>query len=167
VLIVRCQEGSREAFEILLHRYRERVLNLAFSLLHSRDDAEDAAQEAFTQAFATIGSFRNEAQFWTWLYRITLNICLHRKRRMKSHDNIDDCEHSGADAQQAAEAKLMVESALNELSTPLRLVLILREMHDLSYEEIAQVLNLPIGTVRSRLSEARRKFKQVWQEDQS
>ncbi len=168
-IIARCQEGSREAFEILLHRYRERVLNLAFSLLHSHDDAEDAAQEAFTKAFTAIRTFRNESEFWTWLYRITLNICLHRKRRARTCESLDDAERNDRreqdDVQQQAEAKLMVESALNELSPPLRVVPILREMHDLSYEDIARILDLPVGTVRSRLSEARRKFKLAWREE--
>jgi len=170
-IIARCREGSREAFEILLHRYRERILNLAFSLLHSREDAEDAAQEAFMKAFTSIGTFRSESQFWTWLYRITLNICLHRKRRTKSCDSLNDAERNERlernDVQQRAEAKLMVESALNQLSAPLRVVLVLREMHDLSYEDIAQILDVPVGTVRSRLFEARRKFKLAWREEEA
>ncbi|MDQ3812897.1 MAG: sigma-70 family RNA polymerase sigma factor [Armatimonadota bacterium] len=168
-IIARCQEGSREAFEILLHRYRKRILNLAYSLLHSREDAEDAAQEAFMKAFTAIHTFRSESQFWTWLYRITLNICLHRKRRARTCESLDDAERNDRleqdDVQQQAEAKLMVESALNELSPPLRVVLILREMHDLSYEDIARILDLPVGTVRSRLFEARRKFKLAWREE--
>jgi RNA polymerase sigma-70 factor (ECF subfamily) len=166
-VVARCQEGEREAFEILLRRYRDRTFNLALSLLDSRDDAEDATQEAFTQAFGSIGSFRGQSQFWTWLYRIALNICLHRKRRAKPCESLDDAkgdenDTGASDARDAVEAKMMVESTLRTLPETLRVVLILREMHDLSYEEIASVLGIPIGTVRSRLSAARAQFKKAW-----
>jgi RNA polymerase sigma-70 factor (ECF subfamily) len=168
-VIGRCQAGSIEAYEILLSRYRERVLNFAYALLGSRDDAEDAAQEAFIKVFSAIHTFRSEAQFWTWLYRITLNICLQRKRRSKGYSSLDDCEDQimdiHPDAQQMAEVRMMTVDVLNELSLPLRVVLILREMHDLSYEDIATILEIPVGTVRSRISEARRKFKIAWGEE--
>ncbi len=151
-----------------LRRYRDRVVNLAYHLLRSREDAEDTAQEAFTQAFSAINSFRGESQFWTWLYRITVNLCLHRRRRAKPCESLDEQEQNDAeehtDAGAQAVTKLMVERTLDQLSAPLRVVLILRETHDLNYEEIAAVLNIPVGTVRSRLSAARLKFRQLWQD---
>lgn len=170
IIIARCREGSREAFEILLRRYRDRTFNMAFSLLGSRDDAEDATQEAFTQAFSRIASFRGQSQFWTWLGRITLNICLHRKRRAKRCESFDETQHESApvgDARDVVEAKMLVENALDALPENLRVVLILREMHDLSYEEIAHITDVPIGTVRSRLSAARVGFKKAWRDDSS
>ncbi len=166
-LIARCQAGEREAFGVLLNRYRDRVVNLAYQLLRQRDDAEDVSQEAFIQAFTALDSFRGEAQWFTWLYRITLNLCAHRKRRSK--DSALDVRAASvsertesADVEGQVLTKLMVERALDKLSEPLHVVLILREMHDLSYEEIAEVLNVPVGTVRSRLNEARQKFREVF-----
>ena len=169
ILVARCRAGEREAFGILLHRYRDRIINLAYQLLGQRDDAEDVAQEAFAQAFRSIASYRGEAQFYTWLYRITVNLCLARKRRAKHNDSYDDelpaatPEYSGA-AQ--IETRLAVEQSLHQLSEPLRVALVLREMQGLSYEEIAAILHVPIGTVRSRLSEARRKFREVWEREE-
>lgn len=176
-VIMRCRAGDREAFEIILNRYRERVVNLAYQLLRQRESAEDVAQEAFTQAFTAIGSFRGEAQMFTWLYRITVNLCLQRRRRERSwpplsgHDAADGSNAEPYRPELASNAspiadqtitKLMVEQTLDCLAEPLRIVLILREMHDLSYEEVAAVLNIPVGTVRSRLNEARRKFREAW-----
>lgn len=166
-LIARCQAGEREAFGVLLNRYRDRVVNLAYQLLRQRDDAEDVAQEAFIQAFTALDSFRGEAQWFTWLYRITVNLCLHRKRRAKETEPLQAASVSErpetTDVESQALTKLMVERTLDTLSEPLRVVLILREMHDLSYEEIAEVLDIPIGTVRSRLNEARRRFREAWE----
>jgi len=168
IILTRCRAGEREAFGILLHRYRDRIVNLAYQLMGDREDAEDIAQEAFAQAFRTIATYRGEAQFYTWLYRITVNMCLGRKRRAKTCESYDD-EHDLRPAQTAGaaqvETRLAVEQALHQLSEPLRVVLVLREMQGLSYEEVASILHIPIGTVRSRLSEARRKFREVWERE--
>lgn len=184
-LIARCQAGDREAFGVLLNRYQDRVINLAYQLLQQRESAEDVAQEAFTQAFTAIGSFRGESQMFTWLYRITVNLCLQRRRRTKLWEPLETqpleaqgleerCSENGpvnehgnnapytGEVADKAITKLMVEQTLAGLSEPLRVVLILREMHDLSYEEVATVLHIPVGTVRSRLNEARRKFRDAW-----
>ncbi len=162
VLLARCRAGEREAFGLLLHRYRDRIVNLAYQLLHQRDDAEDVAQEAFTKAFTAIHSFRGEAQLFTWLYRITVNLCRQRRRRAKTWEPLDDVGQECSNVEEQVVTKLMFEQALDGLSDPLRVVFILREMHDLSYDEVAAVLGIPVGTVCSRLSEARRKFKQLW-----
>lgn len=166
-LLQEARAGSRVAQGVLLERYRERVTNLAYSLLHSRDDAEDAAQEAFAQAFSSLQSFRGEASFWTWLYRITLNLCLHRKRRSKENcESFDDHElPAHGDAEAEAIARLTVSRTLDALPETLRVALILREMQGLSYEEIARVLAIPEGTVRSRLHEARRRFRELWEDE--
>jgi RNA polymerase sigma-70 factor, ECF subfamily len=169
-LIARCRARERAAFEQLLNRYRERVVNLAYSLLGSRDDAEDAAQEAFVKAFSSLNQFRGDAKFWTWLYRITVNVC-HARGRRASHGAINDCEydlqHFSSQEHNQTTTATEVQQALLQISPTLRSVLVLREMHGLSYEEIAQVLEIPIGTVRSRLNEARSKFRAIWQEDET
>lgn len=162
-LLARCRAGERAAFETLLMRYRERVINLAFQLLRHREDAEDVAQEVFVRAFSKIQQFRGEADLFTWLYRITLNTCIQRRRRARdTHSEVEPTSSPDSIAAQV-ETRLGVEHALDQLTPPLRIVLVLREMHDLSYEEIAAVLDIPVGTVRSRLSEARRKFREVWE----
>lgn len=172
VLIIHCRMGERAAFEILMTRHRDRILNLAYQMLHDRDEAEDVAQDAFANAFAALDKFRGDAQFSTWLYRIAFNLCVHRRRRNrpcetyeeKFHDGATLGEHYVAPPGEKALAKLMVEETLAQISPPLRAALVLREMHDLSYEEIAQILHIPIGTVRSRLNEARRQFREAWGE---
>lgn len=163
-LVSRCQAGERDAFCLLLSRYRDRIVNLAFQLLSRREDAEDVAQEAFTQAFTSIKNFRGDSQFFTWLYRITVNLCLQRKRRQKPEDCLDDGVESasGTDVESQVVTKLLVERTLAKMSEPLRITLVLRDMQDLSYEEIASILSIPVGTVRSRLNEARRQFRDAW-----
>jgi RNA polymerase sigma-70 factor (ECF subfamily) len=165
-LLARCRAGERAAFDALLHRYRERVLNLAFQLLRDRHAAEDVAQDVFVRAFSKIHEFRGEAALFTWLYQITLNECRAKTRRAKTTLNFDDCEDeggTGSTPEAEAMGKIALEGALDQLSEPLRVALVLRELHGLSYEEIARVLKLPVGTVRSRLHEARRQFQKVWE----
>lgn len=162
-LIARCQAGEREAFSLLLHRYRDRVVNLAYQLMNKREDAEDVAQDAFTQAFTSIKSFRGESQFFTWIYRITVNLCLQRRRRQRPEESTDEYELSTTQrVEDQVVTKMLVERTLSRMSEPLRVALVLRDMQDLSYEEVAGVLNIPIGTVRSRLNEARRQFREAW-----
>ena len=168
ILPARCRAGERAAFDVLLQRYRERVLNLAFQVLRDRHAAEDVAQEVFVKAFSQIHNFRGEAALFTWLYQITLNECKAKTRRTKLTINFDDCDgelQAGSTPDASAVEKIALERALDTLSPPLRIALVLREMHGLSYEEIARILKLPVGTVRSRLHEARRKFQEVWERE--
>lgn len=165
VLLARCRAGERVAFDILLHRYRERVLNLAFQLLRDRHAAEDVAQDVFVRAFSRIHEFRGEAALFTWFYQITLNECRARMRRAKPVLELADEQLQNNvlhTPEGAVLQKIALEQILDQLSEPLRIALILREWHGLSYEEIAGVLKLPVGTVRSRLHEARRKFQERW-----
>ncbi len=171
LIVSRVRSGERAAFNLLLERHRERVLNLAFSLLGSRADAEDAAQEAFVRAYESLPRFRGESAFGTWLYRITVNVCLARLRQMRPRacqeedgesQVLEACDKS--DLARAFEARTQVQQALSSLSPVLRAVLVLREMQGLSYQEIAMILSIPIGTVRSRLNEARRLFRAAWEQ---
>ncbi len=171
-LLQRAREGEREAIQILLCRHRERILNLAFSILRERESAEDAAQEIFLRAFQKLPHFRGESEFGSWLYRLALNFCLEKRRLQARRDellalygeqNDEICGHSENLARRV-ETREMLEIALDKLSEPLRVALLLREWQGLSYDEIAQILHLPIGTVRSRLNQARRQFQQFWLE---
>ena len=162
VHLARCRAGEREAFGILLNRYRDSIINLAYQILHNHDDAEDAAQEAFVRAFSKLHSFRGEARFLTWLYRITINICLHRRRGRTHESYAETAEVSDADVEAQVTRKIMLEDALDNLPGPLRLTLILHELHGLSYQQIASILDIPAGTVGSRLNEARRRVRIAW-----
>jgi RNA polymerase sigma-70 factor (ECF subfamily) len=166
VLLSRCRVGELAAFDVLLEHHRERVLNLAFQLLGERNAAEDVAQEVFVNAFANIAQFRGDAAFFTWLYRLTLNACHASLRRRKDWISWDEKKHAATNnssPEKDAIAHLSVQRTLSELTPTLRSVLVLRELHELSYEEIAQVMHLPVGTVRSRLHEGRRRFREIWE----
>jgi RNA polymerase sigma-70 factor, ECF subfamily len=166
--------GSREAFGTLVERYQERLFNTLFRVLGSRDDAAEVMQDTFVQAYTKLGSFRGKSQFYTWLYRVALNMaCSHRRRNSRRRDeqSVDQRrELSGAEPEdtslppeQAAvrsEQAALVQSALLEISEEHRQILVLREMEDYSYEAIAEILELPVGTVRSRLFRARLQLKE-------
>ncbi len=167
-LVTRALNGDANAFAELVRRYRDRLLNLAWQLLGNRDEAEDAVQDALLFAYEHLHQFRGEARLFTWLYRITVNACRTRLRQRRTEPLPEDWEPADEIDWRAVEAqwwrKRQVDAVLSELPEPLRLVLILREMHDLSYDEIAAVLDIPVGTVRSRLFEARKRFARLWQD---
>ena len=158
-LVERARAGEVGALDELMNRHRGRILNLAFQITRDRDAAEDCAQEAFVRAFSKLNAFRAQSSFGTWLTRIALNVALEKQRAAPPSGEVD--------AQTVApptdfDGRMALEAALDQLSAPLRIALILREWHGLSYEEIAVVCEVPVGTVRSRLSAARLEFQQVW-----
>lgn len=162
-----CDEETNQLFADLLRRYRSPIVNLAYQLLGDRDEAEDVAQETFVQAFLNLQRFRGRSSLFTWLYRIAINACRMRQRKKRAYPLQFDCraDDQGFD-EQAWILKQQVDEVLRQLPDPLREVLILREMHELSYEEIARVLGIPTGTVRSRLFSARHRFAELWRETQ-
>lgn len=160
-LVRRIQDGTRESFEALLDAYERRVYNLALRLLGNPADAEDAAQETFIQVHRSLRSFRAEARLDTWIYRIAVNVCLQRRRKLSfPTSELPDAEHlSAPDADPfyaAAHSELgaKVSAALDRLPAEQRDVALLHSMEGLSYAEVAQVLGCPVGTVKSRLSAA-------------
>ncbi len=166
-LLARARNGDREAIALLFGRSRERIVALCFQILRDRESAEDAAQEILLRAFDKMPQFRGESEFSTWLYRMALNFCLDRQRktgrRAQLYERVSEPETFAPDHAGQIETRLALERALDELDEPSRLALILREWHELSYEEIAAVLRLPLGTVKSRLNSARREFRRVWE----
>jgi RNA polymerase sigma-70 factor (ECF subfamily) len=163
-LVAACAEGVQEAFRELLRRYRKSAMTLAYQMLGNGEDAEDIAQEAFVRVFQAVPKFRGESAFSTWLYRIVTNLCLGRMRRSRPTVPLEAVAEPGtADgpAQQVAEGMLTRE-VLAAMPPELRVVLLLREQEGLSYGEISKALDLPMGTVRSRLSKARKRFRKVW-----
>ncbi len=165
--------GDTEAFARLVRTYENKIYSLAFRMCGSADDAGDIAQEAFLAAWRGLPSFRGEAGFATWLYRLTSNAAidyLRRQKKQRGDMSLDD-EELGLDAvdtgpgpQDAAErteVRSAVAAGLQALSEDHRQVLVLREIQGLSYEEIAGVLEVDLGTVKSRISRARSALRKI------
>lgn len=164
--IARAKMGDEAAFRWLLARYRERTVRLAARVLRRPQEAEDVAQEAFIRAFRNVRSFRGEGQFYTWLYPIVVRLCLDRQRLARWSAEVPDTlllgkEEAGTTGEDV-ESRLLVETLLARLSPPMRAALVLREMEGLEYEEIARALDIPVGTVRSRLNAARAQFRVLY-----
>lgn len=173
-LIKRCQEGSLEAFDALVLKYHKKVFNVAYRLLNNYDEANDIAQEVFVRVFRAIKGFRQESSIFTWLYRITVNLSKNRlkvlareKRRTESLDDPIMTEEGEVKREVAEDKPLpseilinkengeLIKVALASLDEEFRTVVVLRDIENLSYEEIAQILKINIGTVKSRLHRAR------------
>ena len=161
----RCAEGDERAIRWILNRYRDRVVRLAAHVLHNPREAEDIAQDAFVKAFRQIGQFRGESGFYAWLYRIVINLCLDKMRRKSATSEMpleEGALSSLTTLGPDVEKRIAVEQVLNSLTPPLRAALVLREVEGMEYSEIALVLNIPVGTVRSRLNSAREQFRRRW-----
>lgn len=165
--------GDTEAFARLVRTYENKIYSLAFRMCGSADDASDIAQEAFLAAWRGLPSFRGDSGFATWIYRLTSNAAidyLRRQKKQRGDMSLDD-EELGLDAvdtgpgpQDAAErteVRSVVAAGLQELSEGHRQVLVLREIQGLSYEEIADVLEVDLGTVKSRISRARSALRKI------
>jgi RNA polymerase sigma-70 factor (ECF subfamily) len=173
VLIAECVKGNSAAFGVLVRRYQDRLYHTAFRLVGNAEDAQDAVQEAFLNAYQSLESFKGDSLFFTWLYRIAVNtaISLKRKHRALLHlegdratplDPVDDSPVSrpGHGMEQAEEG-MRVQEALNRLSPEHRAVLVLKDMEGQKYEAMAELLNVPIGTIRSRLHRARLELREL------
>ena len=163
-LLQRLRAGDPHAFEELVIAYQHRVFGVALRMLGSRAEAEEIAQEVFLRAHRAIADFRGEARLGTWLYAIASRLCLNRlataERRLTRGDEealaAAPSSEPGADARlERAERDAAVREAITALPEERRIVVVLRDVEGLSYEEIAEVLGLELGTVRSRLHRAR------------
>ena len=167
-LILAVQQGDQAAFEELVHCYEKKVYSLCYRMLGNDKDAEEAAQDTFLAVWRGVGEFRRESAFSTWLYRLASNACIDLLRRSKrtamNGVSLDGDEaalsvrDNAATPQEVVEQKEMrtlIEEGLAALPEDYRRVLILRELQQMSYAEIAQAAELELGTVRSRISRAR------------
>lgn len=170
-LVARVKRGDKRAFDLLVLRYQQRLFGLISRYVRDRDEIQDIAQEAFVRAYRALPEFRGESQFYTWLYRIAVNTAKNylasRGRRPPTTDvDIDETEaydgaailqdHDSPEAEYfGRELQQVVARAMRELPDELRQALMLREFDGLSYEEIAEVMKCPVGTVRSRIFRAR------------
>ncbi len=175
-LIRRCQAGDIAAFEPLVEKYRQRVWRLAYQVLRDREEAWDCAQEAFVRAYSSLSSFRGQSAFYTWLFRITVNVATDRHRsrgartRALGGDPIPeeewertaiDTERGPDEAAVQAEQRERIRAALDSLPVKARTIIMLSNVEGLTYKEIAEVLNCPIGTVMSRLHNARKRLRSL------
>jgi RNA polymerase sigma factor, sigma-70 family len=182
-LIRRCQQGEREAFTILMQQYHRRIFNVAFRMLGDYAQADETAQEVFIRAYRGIDGFQGKARFLTWLYAITVNLTRNRIRsncRMRRLETTldpsgeGDCAGSNdvPDTTTIAPDKALlnkekhdlIHGAIQSLAEEFRSVIILRDVEALSYEDVARILNINIGTVKSRLSRARRLLQEKLRE---
>ena len=170
-LVRRVQRGERGAFDLLVLRYQHKVVKLVARLLRDPAEAEDVAQEAFVKAYRAIGSFRGDSAFYTWMYRIAVNTARNtmasRQRRpldyeadlSESEQSVVESRMRHGDTPEAAalseEIHRTVNGAIEALPEDLRTAIVLREVEGLSYEEIAEAMDCPVGTVRSRIFRAR------------
>ena len=163
--IGRFKNGQMEGFEVLVKKYHNRVINIANSLVGNTSDAEDIAQEAFLKIYHKLDNFKAQAKFSSWLYRITLNTAYDHLRRQKhrtiSLDEIDYTNIADKQSNQDILTKEVIQDALDKIPFDFRSALVLKELEDLSYEEIAQSLNVRIGTVESRIFRARKMLKEI------
>jgi RNA polymerase sigma-70 factor (ECF subfamily) len=179
-LVQRTRQGDREAFRILVERYQRKVAALALGMLRNPDDAMDVVQDTFTKAYQSLERFKGDASFYTWIYRIAVNLCIDVQRRdakmlssarePRDGDDEGDAELPAAvlhgtepedPFQRVRDAELArgIREAVAELTPEHRAVIVLREVDGLSYEEISRVLDCPKGTVMSRLHYARKQLQ--------
>lgn len=170
-LVARVQKGDTRAFDLLVLKYQHKIFGLISRYVRDSDEVQDVAQEAFIKAYRALPNFRGDSAFYTWLYRIAINTAknylVSRSRRPPGSDlELEDAEYleSGSGLREienpenalfGAELKAVVEGAIGALPEDLRTAITLREFDGLSYEDIADIMDCPVGTVRSRIFRAR------------
>jgi RNA polymerase sigma-70 factor (ECF subfamily) len=172
----RVQAGDTEAFEPLVEKYKRKVFRLAYQVLRDQEEALDVAQEAFVKAFRALPTFKGDSAFYTWLFRITMNVALDRKRQRTTRakslgaDDVppEEWERTATstdpdpeDVASSAERRERIRKGLDSLSENHRAIIILSDIEGLQYREIAEVLGIPMGTVMSRLHHARKRLREV------
>jgi RNA polymerase sigma-70 factor (ECF subfamily) len=177
-LVTALSKGVEEAFEILIQRYQQPVYNLVCRLLNDPSDAADIVQEVFLKVFRNIGSFRGNSSLKTWIYRIAVNEAYNHRRWFSRHqrqevalgredgllsyaDSVADPAPTPFDQAADHETRALVEKALEKLNPKFRAAVVLRDIEDLSYEEIAAVLEISLGTVKSRILRGREGLRKI------
>jgi RNA polymerase sigma-70 factor (ECF subfamily) len=171
MLVARVQRGDKTAFDVLVRKYQHRIVKLVTRYVHDSSEALDVAQEAFIKAYRAIPGFRGDSAFYTWLYRIAINTAKNyrvaeNRRPLDNSVDLQDPEQYEVQARLrdldtpehlllTEEIQRTVEHAIEELPEDLRTAIVLRELEGMSYEEIAETMSCPVGTVRSRIFRAR------------
>jgi RNA polymerase sigma-70 factor (ECF subfamily) len=179
-LIADSLQGQTEAFGELVRNYQDRLYNLAYRLVNNAEDAQDVVQDSFLSAYQSLGNFKGESQFFTWLYRIAVNTAISHKRKRRTvlalkagrlengaAEPRDASEYSRPEhALERTEREQRIQLALQRLSLEHRAVLILKDMEGQKYEIMAKILGVPVGTVRSRLHRARLELREILSHEQ-
>lgn len=177
ILVSRCQKGEKKAFELLIQKYQRRIYHLIYRITQDSDMVEPLAQEVFLRAYRSISAFQGKSQFYTWIYRIAVNTCLSHIKRGSPEDSYENPHeinpgHYHPDAISAQpedpEQQLLRKEfyryllgSIRKLPEELQTTIVLREFMNLNYEEIAEVLEIPLGTVRSRIFRARAQLREA------
>jgi len=164
-LVRRCLKGDQKAFESLLDRYQKPIYNVALRMVGDADDAADLTQTVFVRAYEKLGTYDERYKFFSWLYRIAVNASLNFLEQKKRYDVLTDREISQEprveEQVEASDRVEKLENAILDLKTEYRIVIVLRHFHDLSYDEMGKILDLPEKTVKSRLFTARQMLKDI------
>ena len=179
-LVKQCQAGNTEAFDQLVTRYRTRVFAMIYNMVHNEQDAWDLAQDSFVKAWKSIGRFRGRSSFYTWIYRIVMNVTIDwlRKKQVKGagaefNDAIQLREIEPAsrtvpkadplphERMEQSEIRARIDNAIAQISPEHRAVILMKEIEEMQYHEIAEALGCSIGTVMSRLFYARKKLQNL------
>lgn len=177
-LVEECRKGDSSAFDELVRRYKDRVYGVVYRFLGNREDALDVSQEVFVRAYRSINGFRGNSKVYTWLYSIAANLARNRLRdasrlgrnkgtslerlEEEAPGLVDAAAGSNANPRESAiseELQSLLQQCLEELPEHYRLAFVLRTFEDLSYDEIAEVMGCPVGTVKSRLNQARQMLR--------
>ena len=177
-LVKRCQAGEADAFDELVVRYRTRIFGMIYNMVHNEQDAWDLAQDSFVKAWKSMKRFRGQSSFYTWMYRIVMNVTIDwlRKKQIKGagaefDDSIQLKEIDPAsktvpkpdalpyERMQQTEIRAQIDNAISQLTPEHRAVILMKEIEDMQYHEIAEALGCSIGTVMSRLFYARKKLQ--------
>jgi RNA polymerase sigma-70 factor (ECF subfamily) len=170
-LVKASRHGNQDAFALLVQRHQRRVFNLSLHLLQDYEDASEVTQEAFLAAWQGLPSFRGEARFAIWLYRITYHCCLRQLERRKREGNLQAVieveqilesmhkEQQAEDILERRDRQAMVREQMEQLPSQYRMVLILRHLQEMTYEEMADILSMPVGTIKTHLFRARNLLK--------
>ena len=182
-LVQRVRTGDQRAFKQLVERYQRKVYGIALGMLRNKEDARDVSQEAFVKVYRYLEYFKGDASFYTWLYRITVNLCIDLMRKKGQTKGISHLEFDDAVKRDTAEAQIgalgsmlgtnpqksalrreladKINEAIGDLPEAHRQILLLREVEGMSYDDLARTLNIPKGTVMSRLFHARLKMQKI------
>lgn len=183
-LVQRVRSGDQRAFKLLVERYQRKIYGVALGMLRDKEEARDVSQEAFVKVYRYLEHFKGDSSFYTWLYRITVNVCIDVIRRrgggradveLDEGQLLDTAEANigalgtrlGTNPQKSALRKELAEKiqqALEEIPEKHRAILLLREIEGMSYEDLARTLEIPKGTVMSRLFHARAKMQKILSE---
>lgn len=175
-LVEQTLAGKTESFEKLVRKYQDRLYSTLVYVTGSTHEAEEVAQDAMLQAYSKLATFRGNSSFYTWVYRIAFNACVSRRRKRRPRLSLSQMQDAagldpidGGESPQAvlerAERADQIQTALSKLSDEYRTILILREMEDCDYDAIAEMLSIPIGTVRSRLHRARAAMRDLLRQE--